>query len=564
MDAGDEVGGELGKKRGGPRSPAEKSLLEGWLNRQSREVLVALAARMALRLVPLIAREGHSDDLQNFASTTFRSLAATWASTRYRTRAAEIQRSNFDAERFEGPVGVGAPKISSVARYAVYGAGLAETIAFSIPEYWDYDELVNLDSNLSEGELLNDIVFIEKNGLNSLMGRPLWSIPQPQWVTTLWTELRSRLDPRAGWLPWLSWYDRRITGFEASERHELIYCSVPESIWLNGIATGNAWLSRRLAEDINLETNETEVDNLQQKPALFNFELRDGRIALASESNQVEDEDSTHFLYSECRRKAEETLSRLERAQSDPRLTRNIKLLLERMARDLNNVQVGLIYSILLSLESDFKAYDTPEGRKEHAPDLIASLGDLSSTLRILLGQFPRARAIIANQIALGLTEDVKSLEAAQAAVDEFARLAESRPDLVDTPVVFALREPVEAANSRTLSEKAKHVALRILTAENFTRALIAIRELASDVAAESRAQLPKVTAKLVFGGTATAAALLLARWAGPEGLALLKDAALAIVGLKTALGITNKHLDPLWKRIFGAVENKPRRRKSK
>ena len=41
-------------------------------------------------------------------------------------------------------------------------------------------------------------------------------------------------------------------------------------------------------------------------------------------------------------------------------------------------------------LNLDFRVYDSEEGRKEHAGDLVAALGDLAETVRDFVSQFPR------------------------------------------------------------------------------------------------------------------------------------------------------------------------------
>ena len=94
------------------------------------------------------------------------------------------------------------------------------------------------------------------------------------------------------------------------------------------------------------------------------------------------------------------------RVQVDTRLQRTVGLLDDRLTPPIESIRVGLVLSSLRSLESDARAYDGEEGRKEHAPNLIAALDDLAGTVRDFASQFPRSREILDNQIALELVEE--------------------------------------------------------------------------------------------------------------------------------------------------------------
>jgi hypothetical protein len=129
-------------------------------------------------------------------------------------------------------------------------------------------------------------------------------------------------------------------------------------------------------------------------------------------------------LHAEAKRKASELSERLARAQVGARLSRTVDLLESRLGESPADIRIGLLLPSLHSLEADYRAYDTEEGRKELTPDLFAMIDDAATAVRDLVGIFPVARTIEAGRIAqrlptcdLGLTvaDGEKAVSAAQA-----------------------------------------------------------------------------------------------------------------------------------------------------
>ena len=181
----------------------------------------------------------------------------------------------------------------------------------------------------------------------------------------------------------------------------------------------------------------------------------------------------------------------------DVRLQRTLALLDERLSPPIEAIRPGLVLSSLRSLESNVRAYDTEEGRKEHAADLVAALDDLAGTVRDFVSQFPRTRDIVANQIALELVEEPRALETATTASENLAVAAASHPELVENEAPEALREPRELADGAwTTADRAKLVGLRLLTIANFGRIAAQGRDMALDSWNEMREQVPKAAGK--------------------------------------------------------------------
>jgi hypothetical protein len=289
---------------------------------------------------------------------------------------------------------------------------------------------------------------------------------------------------------------------------------------------------------------------LKQKAAPFAFRVVNGKIDVAPEDAIPIDEQVARDFHAEAKRKAAELKERLARAQADKRLQDSLARLQQYLGENVEDIRPGLILSVLRSLESDHRAYDTEEGRKEHAPDLLAMLDDLAGSVRDLAAAYPKTREIIANQFALDLEEKPASLEKLEAASDRLADAAEKHPKIVAPAAAKALREPGRAIDeSRTLRDRAGQLALRLLSDANFLR-VIASSEIVRESGRQISKRVPPVVGALValgigIGGTAGIGAML-----GPEGFALIKDVADSVKELSDAFGKPNSEFDKLSKKI--------------
>jgi hypothetical protein len=355
--------------------------------------------------------------------------------------------------------------------------------------------------------------------------------------------------------------DRLVRGTSAwssrGETYELVFARVPLGVWDKGPAAANAWIKAHLPHP--KENDSKDGDGLEQQAALYTFRLADGRIGVAPEGVKPENPEATRDFLDESRRKAAELRERLARAQADARLQRTMALLDERLAPPMESIRVGLLLSSLQSVESDVRAYDTEEGRKEHAADLIAALDDLAGTVRDFASQFPRSREILANQIALELIEEPGALDAAIQASESVADDAASHPELVEGSAPEALREPKESAESaRTTADRAKHVGLRLLTVANFGRIVAQARALAVESWNEARKEIPRAAGKAAANAMLAGPGLALALWAGHDGLRLLLEAAGAIAAINGAVGHPGGAFDRVLKTIEKVAAKAP------
>ena len=100
-DQDDKDGGKPGES--GRLNFDHRDELERWLNEQPREVSVAIAARAALRALPLLATDSRLSGkerekaLSTLVLPVFRAMAAPWAAARYPAHGAELRTAAADA-----------------------------------------------------------------------------------------------------------------------------------------------------------------------------------------------------------------------------------------------------------------------------------------------------------------------------------------------------------------------------------------------------------------------------------------------------------------------------------
>ena len=351
---------------------------------------------------------------------------------------------------------------------------------------------------------------------------------------------------RGPWNVWLDWYDSVTKGVSRGLDYEIVFGAVPPEVWQAGPKAVDAWIREHLPRE------EREGEALQQRPALYVFRLEGERIAVAPEDARAEDIDATRDFLDEARRKARELRTRLARAQADERLRGTLSRLETQLSDPLESIRIGLAISSLTSLESDYRAYDSDEGRREHAPDLIASLGDLADTLRLFVGQFARAREILANQVALGLSETPEALERAERASEDLARHAAAHPGSSSRKpsTRCASRQPLSRTAGPLPSAPSKSVCSadfgKLRPHRRFDT-----RDGAGFVSKERESRFRKRSAQAVKATIVSAPAVGLALWLGPKGVSLLLGTAGALAAIKVAIGKKGGAFD----RLVSAVE---------
>lgn len=254
----------------------DRGTLEVWLRPQPREVLVTIAARAVLRVVPLC---GYGD--YSLTAATFRGIAAARAAGKYPARAKEIWSTRaaaavetaIDAARAHStPDNVFATGSLDVARAAVAAAFAADSLASSADAVADAAaavdadvkaavEIIQVHAILDEytapsadafiaarwSEIRADLESVVRGGAAALTDLPLWWEGMPKWVAKEWVggPLFS-LWKGEHWDAWTDWYEERLRGVPRDEAYDLVFARVPQDEWDKGPAAANAWIKAHL------------------------------------------------------------------------------------------------------------------------------------------------------------------------------------------------------------------------------------------------------------------------------------------------------------------------------
>jgi len=229
--------------------------LEAWLEKQPREVSVVIAARAALRVLPLLYQIAKRDQ-RRFASLTFVSFwssAAARIAAKYPTRAHEL-RVYADLAAYAASAYASAYAALDASTYAARATASApEASAYAaLAAAYAFAASARADTSASP-EAMWTAVSADANWLKSgvprvLASEKLWlGKAPPKWAQENYSILLGALkEPH--WRPWRDWYQRRLDGVEAPENIELLFATLPIDPREKDVAEQNADLGRRIAE----------------------------------------------------------------------------------------------------------------------------------------------------------------------------------------------------------------------------------------------------------------------------------------------------------------------------
>jgi hypothetical protein len=224
-----------------PTDFKNRSQLDAWLGKQPPDVAVVLAARAALRVLPVAQTAKHEGFTGVLVLPVFRAMVFSWASAQYPAQRTELAAATADAYAtvVAARAAAAAARAVAVRAAAAYAGARSYASAHAgdaaAPFFWS--------------ALSSDATRFEKGATASAIARsPLWRQGQPEQLHSLWREMKTALHAaNQDWQVWTIWYDDRLKGRVRDKTRELAYVRIEEALWDQGPAVVNAEIERRIA-----------------------------------------------------------------------------------------------------------------------------------------------------------------------------------------------------------------------------------------------------------------------------------------------------------------------------
>jgi hypothetical protein len=233
-------GSERSVQPGEPLKFENADELESWLKRQGREVSIVIGSRAASRGLPALNRSSEWLEERDFSRLVF---ASFWAAALARVvakdpacapdliHAAEVAASAAHATADSAANAAAAAADAIVSTEAELAASSAVSAVESAA---DAVASAAAASGATEGVAYADFwaavcadgTQLVTHSVSDLASETLWLRGRPRWAANLWVALLGKL-PERHWRPWLDWYGRREDGFEALEKVELLFATLP-------------------------------------------------------------------------------------------------------------------------------------------------------------------------------------------------------------------------------------------------------------------------------------------------------------------------------------------------
>jgi hypothetical protein len=234
------------------------------LQEQPRKVVVALAARSALRVLPMMGAMHRPSSL---VLAVFRAAAVSWVEANYPAHAlaaaAAAAGATAAAARASGPATYAAAAAADAAYCAAYANAddAAAAAAAAIDDAADAAFSAARAGNpgaYAAGDSAYDSVYsvLEMDasavdngqGTAVILASKLWPDGDPRECTRLWNALkRDLLSEGPDWHVWTDWYDARLIGKGSNEKLEVARLTISDEIWEQGPAIVNAEIKRLIA-----------------------------------------------------------------------------------------------------------------------------------------------------------------------------------------------------------------------------------------------------------------------------------------------------------------------------
>ena len=264
--------------------------LTAWLATQPREVAIIIAARAALRVLPMLSQfsRGRWDPgkLAEVAGKLLRAIAIARVAAKYPTRAEGLRDAALLAAYHARAV----PRIAEAAARAAdcaaeAGASPDHPAGLSAGAVASAASAAASNSAVIWEAVSADVRFLgaAPASAQTLADFPLWlKESTPSLSNRAWADLFNALPGDRDWDVWFQWCESRLNGSSIPEEIERAYTLVPQEKWDEGPAAANAWIK---AEMTRLRKEQPRRSSIITSPE---FEDRESLNAwLRSQSSEV-------------------------------------------------------------------------------------------------------------------------------------------------------------------------------------------------------------------------------------------------------------------------------------
>lgn len=223
-----------------------ESLLD-WLTDQPKEIAVIIAARAALRVLPLAISDKDLDLKAPGGAILlpcFRASAAAWAAGTWPAQAAGLEAAA------DAAANAAALSAADFAGSAALSAALSATdSAFSALSAADFADLSAARYTALFQQINHDAEVLERGGDSHALGfAPLWRGDSPREIQESWEKFQKALPNSRyqNWNVWTDWYRDRLSGADGSrpiiEKLEIARVLIADEEWEKGPAHVNAMI----------------------------------------------------------------------------------------------------------------------------------------------------------------------------------------------------------------------------------------------------------------------------------------------------------------------------------
>jgi len=275
------------EKGEGPPDPIHREAFKNWLAKRPREWSVTIAARAALRVIP-VAQITHNRRLMMLPvihATAIARLAAKFPNRATAAIALDASRVAYALAAARAPAAGTAADVAYAAAYAARAVGAAGAADAAIDAAAAYTKAVDAvaDAAAVAAAVKFDAKQLQEGVLTAeqVAAAPLWPGLPPPRIGGAWQGLAQELRAQeAHWSIWIDWYDDILAGTITSEAEDAAFTDIPGELpWEEGAEAVNTEIARRLAELRRPKL--TEIPD--QSPAPVRVEERNGQIAKQSD-----------------------------------------------------------------------------------------------------------------------------------------------------------------------------------------------------------------------------------------------------------------------------------------